>query len=93
MLGLMFIEMESLSDSKQTSGYGVDLQTDLIEERWESREVVVVEEKEEELRAHVVEKKSRESKKKSSKNEFRMEEAMGEGGEVTVKLGSQDMDV
>ena len=53
----------------------------------------MVEEKEEELRAHVVEKKSRESKKKSSKNEFRMEEAMREGGEVTVKLGSQDMDV
>ncbi|KAF5949403.1 hypothetical protein HYC85_011396 [Camellia sinensis] len=69
-----------------------DKATDLIEERWESREVVVVEEKEEELRAHVVEKKSRESKKKSSKNEFRMEEAMREGGEVTVKLGSQDMD-
>ncbi|KAI7981713.1 hypothetical protein LOK49_Contig17G00008 [Camellia lanceoleosa] len=92
MLGLMFIEMESLSESKQTSGYGVDLQTNLIEERWESREVVVVEEKDE-LRAHVVEKKSRESKKKSSRNEFRMEEATREGGEVTVKLGSQDMDV
>lgn len=38
----MFIEMESFSESKQTSGYGVDLQMDLKEDKWESRGVVVV---------------------------------------------------
>lgn len=38
----MFIEMESFSESKQTSGYGVDLQRDLKEDKWESRGVVVV---------------------------------------------------
>lgn len=42
MFGVMFIEMESLSESKQTSGYGVDLQKNLMEEKWESRLVLLL---------------------------------------------------
>lgn len=34
MLGLMLIETESFSELKQTSGYGVDLQKDLMAGKW-----------------------------------------------------------
>ena len=39
MLGPMFIEIESFSESKQASGYGVVLQIDLMEDKWASTEV------------------------------------------------------
>lgn len=76
MLGLMFIETESFNESKQTSGYGVDLQNDLIEDKLGLKLVVFVEEEEEEeelWRAlQVVEKKIMQR----SCNTFAMEEAI-----------------
>ena len=70
MFGLILIEipMESFNESKQTSGYGVVLQIDFMEDKdWEyCREVVEEEEKEEEeLRAHVFDKLIAERSKKS----------------------------
>lgn len=75
MFGLILIEipMESFNVSKQTSGYGVVLQIDFMEDKdWEyCREVE--EEEEEELRAHVLDKLIEER----SKNNFRiMKEAI-----------------
>ena len=67
MFGLILIEipMESFNVSKQTSGYGVVLQIDFMEDKdWEyCREVE--EEEEEELRAHVLDKLIAERSKKS----------------------------
>ena len=67
MFGLILIEipMESFNESKQTSGYGVVLQIDFMEDKdWEyCREVE--EEEEEELRAHVLDKLIAERSKKS----------------------------
>ena len=67
MFGLILIEipMESFNVSKHTSGYGVVLQIDFMEDKdWEyCREVV--EEEEEELRAHVLDKLIEERSKKS----------------------------
>lgn len=75
MLGLMFIEIESFNESKHTSGYGVDLQNDLIEDKLGLKLVAFVEEEEEEelWRApQVVEKKIMQR----SCNTFAMEEAI-----------------
>lgn len=73
MLGLMFIEIESFNESKHTSGYGVDLQNDLIEDKLGLKLVVFVEEEEELWRAlQVVEKKIMQR----SCNTFAMEEAI-----------------
>ena len=70
MFGLILIEipMESFNESKQTSGYGVVLQIDLMEDKdWEyCREVAEEEEEEEEeLRAHVLDKLIAERSQKS----------------------------
>ena len=69
MFGLILIEipMESFNESKQTSGYGVVLQIDFMEDKdWEyCREVEEEEEEEEELRAHVLDKLIAERSKKS----------------------------
>lgn len=74
MFGLIFIDIESFNESKQTSGYGVVLQKDLMEEKWVVfREVVEEEEEEEELSAHVVEKKINAER---SRNSFRTEEVI-----------------
>ena len=70
MFGLIFMDIESFNESKQTSGCGVFLQKDFMEEKWVFREVV--EEEEEELRAHVVEWNIAER----SRNIFRTEEVI-----------------
>lgn len=73
MLGLMLMEIESFKESKQTSGYGVDLQKDLMEDKWGLRELVV----EEELwRALVVVVKKIMQRSRSCKSTFGMEEAI-----------------
>lgn len=71
MFGLIFMDIESFKESKQTSGCGVVLQKDFMEEKWVYREVVE-EEEEEELRAHVVEWNIAER----SRNSFRTEEVI-----------------
>lgn len=77
MLGLMLMEIESFKESKQTSGYGVDLQKDLMEDKWGLRELVVEEEEEEELwRALVVVVKKIMQRSRSCKSTFGMEEAI-----------------
>lgn len=73
MLGLMLMEIESFKESKQTSGYGVDLQKDLMEDKWGLTELVV----EEELwRALVVVVKKIMQRSRSCKSTFGMEEAI-----------------
>lgn len=52
MLGLILIETESFSESKQASGYGVDWQKFRMEERLELRGAVEIE-----LRAKAEDKK------------------------------------
>ncbi|KAE8666393.1 hypothetical protein F3Y22_tig00112498pilonHSYRG00031 [Hibiscus syriacus] len=54
MLGLMFTEMESFSESKQEPGYGVDLQKLHMEVRFGFREFV-----EETMREKIEEKKKK----------------------------------
>lgn len=49
MLGEMLMDIESLRELKHSSGYGVFLQKDEMEERLVLREAVVGEEEEEEV--------------------------------------------
>lgn len=64
----MCTEMDSFSESKQASGNGVDLQTILIAEIFESKNEI---EDDEELRAYVNEKREDRSRK-----DLRMGDAM-----------------
>lgn len=73
MLGVMLMEIESFNESKQTSGYGVDLQKDLMEDKWGLRELVV---KEELWRDLVVVGTKIMQRSRSCKSTFGMEEAI-----------------
>lgn len=75
MFGLMLMEIESFNESKQTSGYGVDLQKDLMEDKWGLRELVV-EEEEELRRPLVVVGKKIMKRSRSCKSTFGVEEAI-----------------
>ena len=65
MFGLVSSEIlvESFNEPKQTSGYGVVLHTDFMED--ECWEYFIEEEEEEELRAHVLDKLIAERSKQS----------------------------
>ena len=60
------ILVESINESKQTSGYGVVLHTDFMEDEcWEYFIEEEEEEEEEEMRAHVLDKLTAERSKQS----------------------------
>ena len=66
----MLMETESRSESKQTSGYGVDLQRSFMEDKWESK--VEGDDEDEEVMTKHVEKKI----ENRSRDGFKLREAM-----------------
>ena len=67
MFGLVSSEIlvESINESKQTSGYGVVLHTDFMEDECWEYFIEEEEEEEEEMRAHVLDKLIAERSKQS----------------------------